>query len=235
MSRGTLDPAVPLKISRTGFSPSTTGLPRPFRYPSGSLVQSVTPKRSRFGLGSSAFARRYSRNRCFFLFLRLLRCFSSAGSPPCTMDSCMDAWGVPTRVSPFRHPRIDGYLLLPGAFRSLSRLSSAPSAKASAPRLIRLTSPACIALHAGGRLLLLICCLFLLVAAHFRMRHLDVLIMLGLSLFFSMQFSRCVHSFRRGSRGPGGSQYHPPGSVPSATDGLKWTRTTDLTLIRRAL
>ena len=57
-----------------------------------------------------------------------------------------------TRVSPFRHPRIDGYLLLPGAFRSLSRLSSAPSAKASAPRLIRLTSPVCIALHAGGRL-----------------------------------------------------------------------------------
>ena len=59
------------------------------------------------------------------------------------------------RVSPFRHPRIDGYLLLPGAFRSLSRLSSAPSAKASALRLIRLTSPARIALRAGGRLLLL--------------------------------------------------------------------------------
>ena len=88
------------------------------------------------------------------------------------------------RVSPFRHPRIDGYLLLPGAFRSLSRLSSAPSAKASAPRLNRLTSPACIALHAGGRLVAsLIRCLFL-VAAHFRMRHLDVLIMLGLSFLF---------------------------------------------------
>ena len=35
-------------------------------------------------------------------------------------------------VSPFRHPRIKGYLLLPVAFRSLSRLSSALSAKASA-------------------------------------------------------------------------------------------------------
>ena len=35
-------------------------------------------------------------------------------------------------VSPFRHLRIDGYLLLPEAFRSLSRLSSALSAKASA-------------------------------------------------------------------------------------------------------
>ena len=37
-------------------------------------------------------------------------------------------------VSPFRHPRISGYLLLPAAFRSLSRLSSAPSAKASSLR-----------------------------------------------------------------------------------------------------
>ena len=35
-------------------------------------------------------------------------------------------------VSPFRDLRIDGYLLLPEAFRSLSRLSSALSAKASA-------------------------------------------------------------------------------------------------------
>ncbi len=38
------------------------------------------------------------------------------------------------RVSPFRHPRIHGYLLLPAAFRSLSRLSSALSAKASTLR-----------------------------------------------------------------------------------------------------
>ena len=35
-------------------------------------------------------------------------------------------------VSPFRYPRLSGYLLLPAAFRSLSRLSSALSAKASA-------------------------------------------------------------------------------------------------------
>ena len=34
------------------------------------------------------------------------------------------------RVSPFGNPRIDGYLLLPVAYRSLSRPSSAPSAKA---------------------------------------------------------------------------------------------------------
>ena len=31
------------------------------------------------GLGCSAFARRYLRNRCLFLFLQVLRCFSSLG------------------------------------------------------------------------------------------------------------------------------------------------------------
>ena len=39
-----------------------------------------------------------------------------------------------SRVSPFRDLRIKGYVLLPEAFRSLSRLSSALSAKASALR-----------------------------------------------------------------------------------------------------
>ena len=34
------------------------------------------------GLASFPFARRYLGNRFFFLFLRLLRCFSSAGLPP---------------------------------------------------------------------------------------------------------------------------------------------------------
>ena len=34
------------------------------------------------------------------------------------------------RVSPFGHPRISAYLQLPEAFRSLSRPSSAPDAKA---------------------------------------------------------------------------------------------------------
>ena len=38
------------------------------------------------------------------------------------------------RISPFRDPRINAYLRLPVAYRSLSRLSSAPSAKAFALR-----------------------------------------------------------------------------------------------------
>ena len=41
-------------------------------------------------------------------------------------------------VSPFRDLRINGYLLLPEAFRSLSRLSSALSAKASTLRSYQL-------------------------------------------------------------------------------------------------
>ena len=50
------------------------------------------------------------------------------------MDSLKCDWGVLSRVSPFRNRRIKGYLLLPGAYRSLSRLSSALSAKASTIR-----------------------------------------------------------------------------------------------------
>ena len=45
-----------------------------------------------------------------------------------------DTWGLLKWVSPFRYLRIKGYLLLPEAFRSLSRLSSALSAKASTLR-----------------------------------------------------------------------------------------------------
>ena len=46
--------------------------------------------------------------------------------------SSMDTRALPAWVSPFRHLRIIVYMPLPAAFRSLSRLSSALSAKASA-------------------------------------------------------------------------------------------------------
>ena len=71
---------------------------------------------------------------CFFLFLRLLRCFSSPGSPPYVMYWRMDDMSSSYRVSPFRHLWIKDHLHLPTAFRSLSRLSSALSAKASTLR-----------------------------------------------------------------------------------------------------
>ena len=96
------------------------------------LLQSVTPLCTHNGLGSSHFARRYSGNRCFFLFLRVLRCFSSPGSLHTPMYSVHDDGGLLRQVSPFRNRWVNGYLLLTIAYRSLSRLSSALSAKASA-------------------------------------------------------------------------------------------------------
>ena len=97
------------------------------------LVAVRTPRCSHRGLGSSAFARRYLRNRYYFLFLRLLRCFSSPGSLACL---CIQhtVTGCASRVPPFGDPRIIAHVQLPAAFRSLSRPSSALSAKASALR-----------------------------------------------------------------------------------------------------
>ena len=45
-------------------------------------------------------------------------------------DSTHADWILSSRVAPFGNPRIYGYLLLPVAYRSLSRPSSAPDAKA---------------------------------------------------------------------------------------------------------
>ena len=105
------------------FHSLRSAFPKPFDYPLKSLVQSITPSCTHDGLGSFPFARRYSGNRCFFLFLTLLRCFSSGGSLCMTMDSSCSDRGFLCRVSPFRNLRIKGYLLLPIAYRSLSRLS----------------------------------------------------------------------------------------------------------------
>ena len=46
-----------------------------------SVVLQPRPCRNKTGLGSSHFARHYFGNRSFFLFLQVLRCFSSLGSP----------------------------------------------------------------------------------------------------------------------------------------------------------
>ena len=78
VSGTTLVPPMSLGISHTGISPSSSGFSKTvllcllnhFRW-------SATPKNKSFGLASFPFARRYLGNRCFFLFLGLLRCFSS--------------------------------------------------------------------------------------------------------------------------------------------------------------
>ena len=132
---------IPLALLRfriRGFHPLWLAFPIPFFYPLSHLLRSITPDCTQPGLGSFHFARRYFGNRCFFLFLRLLRCFSSPGSLYIAMYSLCSDWSFSSRVSPFRYLRIIGYLLLTAAFRSLSRLSSALSAKASTLRSYQL-------------------------------------------------------------------------------------------------
>ena len=121
------------RLRLRGSHPLRPAFPGPFGWLRARSVAVHTPACTHAGLGSSGSARRYSRNHCCFLFLRLLRCFSSPGSPRAPMDSARGGGGWPRRVSPFRHLRIWAHLRLPAAFRSLSRLSSAPGAKASAP------------------------------------------------------------------------------------------------------
>ena len=75
--------------------------------------------RNKNGLGSSRFARHYSGNHYYFLFLWVLRCFSS---PRLLTLRCDRIFFY--RVAPFGDLRIEGYLHLPVAFRSLSRPSS---------------------------------------------------------------------------------------------------------------
>ena len=135
MSRSTLDPAGLSPFSCTGLSPSLADFPNVILLTSSVPCAVRNPFIPKYkGLASAHFARRYFGYRSFFLFLPLLRCFSSGRSPYNTMDSCYSDKGSPCRVSPFGYPWIEGYLHLPMAFRSLSRPSSAPGAKASSLR-----------------------------------------------------------------------------------------------------
>ena len=66
-----------------GFHRLRPVFPKPFRYLIASLFAVLNPIILAYhGLASCRFARRYSGNRCFFLFLPLLRCFSSRRFPP---------------------------------------------------------------------------------------------------------------------------------------------------------
>ena len=72
------------------------------------------------GLASFPFARRYLGNRFFFLFLRLLRCFSSAGIPLLYYFIHIAVTGYePSRVSTFGNLRVKR-IFAPN--RSLSQL-----------------------------------------------------------------------------------------------------------------
>ena len=67
-------------------------------------MQSYNPAAARHcGLGSSLFARHYLGNHYYFLFLQVLRCFSSLGWLPALLPS--DAPSV-HQVVPFGNPGI---------------------------------------------------------------------------------------------------------------------------------
>ena len=88
-----------LRLRVRGSHPLWPAFPNRSAHPCDNSGSPTTPSAYAPGLGSSAFARHYSRNS--FLFLRLLRCFSSPGSPRLRDDD-----GSRRRVSPFGHHRL---------------------------------------------------------------------------------------------------------------------------------
>ena len=122
-----------ISVSPTRLSLPSVGFPTPFGYRSIYYIAVRNPHSiSTLGLASFAFARHYSQNLGWFLFLPVLRCFSSRGSPRNAMYLRYVSWLFAMSVSTFGYLRISAYLQLPAAFRSLSRPSSAPDAKAFA-------------------------------------------------------------------------------------------------------
>ena len=78
MSGPTLVPLCSSSVSSTGILPSASGLSSPLRLQN-QIAMSWSSTPHGCGLGCFPSARRYSGNRCFFLLLRVLRCFSSPG------------------------------------------------------------------------------------------------------------------------------------------------------------
>ena len=158
MSRGTLDTALSARFSCTGLSPSLAGFPKTF--PLNSLNQFRGPNPGmlarRFGLFPFRSPLLWESHVVFFSspyldvsvqavphawlwIYHTLTEVCSAGFPHSDISGSLDICSSPKLFAAYHvfHRlllRIIGYLLLPEAFRSLSRLSSALSAKASTLR-----------------------------------------------------------------------------------------------------
>lgn len=126
-------PQTDLQLRLRGFHTLWPFFPkRSARLQSWSLAWSRNPERiNPFGLGSSGFARHYSRNHLHFLFLGLLRCFTSPrlASPDYEFIRTILRY-YPEWVFPFGDPRIKACLRLPVAYRNLLRPSSPLGTKA---------------------------------------------------------------------------------------------------------
>ena len=135
MSRPTLDPARRLGISDTRLSLSPAGLPSPFSYLTSATTQSeprdarITVWALSISLAATLEIDKFSFSSSGYLDVSVPRVPHVQLCIHCTLTEVSSA-GFP----PFRYLRIIGYVLLPEAFRSLSRLSSALSAKASTLR-----------------------------------------------------------------------------------------------------
>ena len=93
--------------SLTRLSLSLVMLPNMFYYTCRITSVVLNPSCiSTSGLGSFAFARRYSQNRFFFLLLRVLRCFSSPRLPSHTL--CIHVW-IPRLFPLGRFPHSDSH------------------------------------------------------------------------------------------------------------------------------
>ena len=122
VSRLTQDTTWIWSFTCTGLSPPTARLSNRFHFRFRSVMMVLQPQicLNKPGLGCFHFARHYSGNHFCFLFLRVLRCFSSPGLPnDYSLYPDCSGW-----VAPFGYSRIKGYLHLPVTFRSLSRPSS---------------------------------------------------------------------------------------------------------------
>ena len=90
-------------ISFTGLSPSLVQLSRRFDYHFKVHIVVLQPQLclNNVGLGCSLFAHHYSGNHYCFLFLQVLRCFSSLGLLPFGYH-IFNMMGCPIRKSPDR-------------------------------------------------------------------------------------------------------------------------------------
>ena len=189
--------------------------------------------------------------------------FQFSRFPPCTYVFSTRPYGFPYEVPPFGNLRIKGYLLLPAAYRSLSRPSSAPSAKAfplcsyqlglllkSSNLVLKFVA----SLHANRKsfevfplpftFVMILLRIYLFYGKTFNnlniIKNLPVSVVyaffntrIRFDLLSSIHFSMFFSAFKYRS-----TQYislHCIHRHLSLFGGLKWIRTTDLALIRRAL
>ena len=104
------------KLTNTGLSPSLADLPKSFSFVFVKISQSYNPRLAVTNLVWAvprSLATTNGITNCF-LFLRVLRCFSSPGLPP---NLSQDDYSSSSRVAPFGNLRIIALFQLPVAYR----------------------------------------------------------------------------------------------------------------------